>query len=49
MATVGEIDRPKTIKGKSTVSQNAFKGGWREQMRELAKVLREQVNGLEGV
>ncbi|OYZ58848.1 MAG: hypothetical protein B7Y21_01630 [Hydrogenophilales bacterium 16-61-112] len=39
---------PKTIEGKSTVSQNAFKGGWREQMRELAKALREHRNGLEG-
>jgi len=40
---------PKTIEGKSTVSQNAFKGGWREQMRELARLLRKQGNGLERV
>lgn len=24
------------------VSQNAFKGGWREEMRELARVLLDQ-------
>ena len=37
---------PKTIESKATVSQNAFKGGWREQMRELARLLREQGSGL---
>ena len=33
---------PKTQKGKARVSRNAFKGGWREQFRELRRILREQ-------
>ncbi|MBK7416061.1 MAG: hypothetical protein IPJ38_14055 [Dechloromonas sp.] len=27
---------PKSTNGKATVSQNAFKGAWRERMRELS-------------
>lgn len=32
----------KTAEGKAKVSQNAFKGGWRLVLRELAKEMREQ-------
>ena len=33
---------PKTEAGKARVARNAFKGGWRERLRELARALREQ-------
>ena len=33
---------PKTSIGKSKASQNAFKGGFRPQLRKLAKALRNQ-------
>ena len=33
---------PKTTKGKAKVSQNGFKGGMRQQLREVRRVLREQ-------
>lgn len=33
---------PSTPEGKEKASQNAFKGGWREQLRELNKILKEQ-------
>lgn len=33
---------PKSETGKAKVARNAFKGGWRPQLRELAQVLREQ-------
>lgn len=33
---------PKTEDGKKTVSQNAWKGGWRDQLRDLRQILREQ-------
>ena len=32
---------PKTRRGKKTASRNAFKGGEREMLRELARLLRE--------
>ena len=32
---------PKTPEGKAVVSRNAFKGGEREMLRELARLLRE--------
>ncbi len=32
---------PKSPEGKATVAQNAYKGAWREQMRELHKLLRD--------
>jgi hypothetical protein len=38
---------PKTEAGKATVSRNADKGGWREQLRELRRILREQEQALE--
>lgn len=38
---------PKTAKGKSVVSQNSFKGGWREQLRDLARVLKMQSGSLQ--
>ena len=33
---------PRTDEGKAKVARNAFKGGWRDKLRELARVLREQ-------
>ena len=33
---------PTSADGKATASQNAWKGGVRPQLREVAKVLREQ-------
>ena len=32
---------PRTQEGKAISSQNAFKGGWRDQLREFARILRE--------
>lgn len=39
---------PRTPKGKALVSRNADKGGWREQLRELRRVLRAQDEEIEG-
>lgn len=33
---------PRTEGGKAKVSQNAFKGGWRQQFKDLRSLLREQ-------
>lgn len=33
---------PRTADGKATVSRNAYKGGQRELLREVARALREQ-------
>ncbi len=38
---------PKSPEGKAKVSRNADKGGWREQLRELRRILKEQEQGLE--
>jgi hypothetical protein len=32
---------PRTAEGKARVSRNAYKSGHRQQMRELARILRE--------
>ena len=32
----------KTPEGKAVSSQNAFKGGWRSELREMSALLREQ-------
>ncbi|GBG15386.1 ATPase P [Novimethylophilus kurashikiensis] len=40
---------PKTSEGKAVVSQNGYKGGLRQQLRELSKLLREQKKSLENV
>ena len=37
---------PRTEAGKAKVSQNAFKGGLRQQMRELRTLLKEQDEAL---
>ncbi len=37
---------PKTEAGKARVSRNAWKGGTRDMLRRLAKLLREQRRGL---
>ena len=39
---------PSTSRGKAKVSKNAFKGGWREQLRELRRALREHEQALTG-
>ena len=39
---------PKTPEGKARVSRNAFKDGWRAQLRELSRLLREQDQTLRG-
>ena len=41
MATVGAVTGPKTPGGKARVSRNAYKGGTRSMLRELARLLRE--------
>lgn len=33
---------PRTEGGKAKVSQNAFKGGWRQQFKDLRALLKEQ-------
>lgn len=40
---------PTTPEGKAAVSQNGYKGGWRQQIRELSKLLKEQKEILENV
>lgn len=40
---------PKSETGKARVSRNAFKGGWRPQLRELARALREQREPVEAL
>jgi hypothetical protein len=37
---------PRTATGKASVARNAYKGGWREQLRELRRILREQKKAL---
>jgi hypothetical protein len=37
---------PKSPEGKAKVSQNAFKGAWRQQMKELRALLKEQDEAL---
>ena len=34
---------PRTPEGKAKVGLNAFKGGQRQELRELARILREQI------
>lgn len=40
---------PKSPEGKAAVSQNGYKGGLRQQLRELSKLLKEQKQSLENV
>jgi len=37
---------PRTEGGKAKVSQNAFKGGWRQQFKDLRALLKEQNQAL---
>ena len=37
---------PRTAEGKAAASRNGWKGGHREMLRELARVLREHREGL---
>jgi hypothetical protein len=39
---------PKTEEGKVAVSQNGYKGGLREVLRELSKLLKKQKEFIEG-
>lgn len=38
---------PKTKTGKAICSQNAWKGGWREELREFTRLMRSQNQVLE--
>jgi hypothetical protein len=38
---------PRTDEGKATASQNAYEGGMRPLLRELARMLKDQRQGLE--
>ncbi len=40
---------PKSAEGKAKVSQNAFRGGWREEMKVLRAMLKEQDEALKRV
>lgn len=40
---------PKSEVGKAKVARNAFKGGWRPQLRELARALRKQWEAVEAL
>ena len=40
---------PQTAAGKSRASRNAWKGGWRQQLRELSKALDEQRREVERI
>jgi hypothetical protein len=40
---------PKSEEGKARVSRNAFKGGTRARLRELARLLREQGEALKRI
>ncbi len=37
----------RTHEGKAVSSRNAYKGGWRAQLRELSALLRQQYAGLD--
>jgi len=39
---------PRTVEGKATASRNAWKGGTREVLRELARLLEAQRKTLKG-
>lgn len=34
---------PKTIQGKRIASRNAFKGAWRPRLRELSRMVKQQM------
>lgn len=40
---------PKSPEGKAKVSQNGYKGGTREMLRELARMLKEQDEALKRI
>jgi hypothetical protein len=40
---------PKTLQGKAKASRNAYKGGTRAMLRELARLLREQAEALKRI
>ena len=40
---------PRTASGKSKVARNAFRGGVRPMLRNLARALRDQARGLKAV
>ena len=37
---------PKSEEGKARVSQNSYKGGWREEMKAMRAILKEQDDAL---
>lgn len=38
---------PRTAEGKARTARNGYKGGMREKLRELGRILREQADALE--
>ena len=40
---------PKSAEGKAVASRNGYKGGWRDQLQELSKLLREQKDDLKRI
>ena len=40
---------PRTVEGKTVVSRNAYKGGWRRQSRLFGSLFREQQEVLERI
>ncbi len=47
LETVGAINRAQAPHGKATISQNAFKGGFQQQLRELRRLPGKLDQGLE--
>ena len=39
---------PRSVEGKTRVSRNAYRGGSREKLRRLMKLLRQLVPGMQG-
>ena len=40
---------PNTPEGKAVVSQNGYKGGYRQKLRDLSKALKEQKNFIQSM
>jgi hypothetical protein len=45
----GTVNWARTAKGKATASRNAYKGGWRAEVRQLSALLREQQSRLKEI
>lgn len=40
---------PTSAEGKAKVARNGYKGGWRDRMREMSRLLREQAEVLKRI